>query len=138
MEYINAGVLCHSFFGEGESVQQERIKLLVSHIIILDFARRSLVVHIVRGIGHHEIGMVAVHEQIDGLGFGAVAADQAVLTQQPQVASLGDGGVLQFTVHIEIIILHIFIAGQQFIKLGIVKAKQSDIKIRALQIGNFH
>ena len=47
--------------------------------------------HIVRRICVHQMDRCAVKQSVDMLWVAAVAAEQAMLTQDPQVARLGDG-----------------------------------------------
>ena len=75
-----------------------------------------------------------------GIGFRlrAVPADQAVAAQCPHIARFGDGGLLKFRVHIEIILFNAVLQRilEKCINLGRLKTSEGNIKIRALQISN--
>jgi hypothetical protein len=55
--------------------------------------RPRLDIHSIRRIGVDQVNRGAVEQAIHVLGLGAIAAQQAVLTEEPQVAGLGDGSI---------------------------------------------
>ena len=136
MEYVDAGIVGHDLFGVGKGVQQELVESGIFHIVIFDFPGCTLIVNIIRGIGDRQVGQPAAHEQLVGFSFGAVPADQAMFSQQPQVARFGQGWLLQFPVYIEVIVFYTFlhIAGKQIIDLFGIKAGEGYIEITALQV----
>jgi len=49
-----------------------------------------LIAHPVWWVGEHALGGLAVHQALEGGWLGAVADDQPVISQQPQVALAAD------------------------------------------------
>src|SRR5207244_10680514 len=56
----------------------------------------ACVVYQVRWVGRQQRCQLTVHEAVNVLGVGRVAAEQAVITQEPEVTWLGDGLSFRF------------------------------------------
>ena len=82
MENIDACIVRHRFPHAGESVKQELIELFVFKIVVLDFSRRTLIIHIVRRVGNHKICLFTIHENFVGFRLGAIAADKSVIDRK--------------------------------------------------------
>ena len=138
MKNIYAGVVCHDCFGILERCQQEAVKSIVCHVVVLDFPGTAFIVHIVGRVGHDQIRLAVVHECSEGFCLGTVAADQSVPTECPKVAQPRDRRLLQLCVHIEIVVFYFILdrCFEQVVKLGGVKACERHIEVRALQIRN--
>ena len=94
MEYIDGGVLRHCLFCIGEGIEQELIEFVVRHVVILDLPGVAFVVHVIGRVGHREVCELSVHQQGESVRLGTVAADEAVIAEQPQVTELRDDGLL--------------------------------------------
>ena len=80
VENIDACIVHHSFLHAGESVKQELIELFVFKIVVLDFSRRTLIIHIVGRVGNHKICQLSVHEEFVGFLLCTVTADKSVIS----------------------------------------------------------
>ena len=138
MENIDACIVRHDFLHAGESVKQELIELFVFKIVVLDFSRRTLVIHIVRRVSNHKICLLAVHKELVSYGFCTVTADKSVISEQPEVAGFCNARFFQFTVHIKIIIFCVGIIIKERSKFLFIKARQTEVEIVSLQGFNFN
>ena len=107
-------------------------------MVILDYPSRALIIAIVWMIGDYKIGCFSVHAHGMRFGLGAVAADQTVVPQQPQIAGRGDRGFLQFGIYIEIVIVGVFHAAHEFVHLSVVETQQGQVDGVGLQVEQFH
>ena len=123
----------HSLFHASESIKQELIEFLVLEIIVLDFSRRALVIHIVGWISYDQISQLAVHEEFVGFGFCTVAANQTMITKKPEVTCFRYARFFQFCVHIEIIFFCIFIGIEKAREFLFIKPSQRKFEIICLQ-----
>ena len=104
MKHIDGGVVRHDLLRIGKGIEEEVEKLLRRHVVVFDFSGAALVVHIVGRVGDDEVRLAVVHEGSVGFLFCAVAADESVPSQCPDVAGLRKGRLLQFGIHIEIVL----------------------------------
>lgn len=135
MEYIDGGILRHCLFCVGKGVKQEFIELVVRHVVVLDLPGAAFIIYIVGRVSHREVGELPIHQQGEGICLGTVAADEAVIAEQPQVAELRDGGLLQFLVNVEVVLFYILRRAGELIQLRVGEAEQRDIKGVSLQVG---
>ena len=136
MEHIGRAAFLQMLRHALESGEEEVIKLLILHGIILDGqAAGTFEGDAIGRVCHDEVGFPAVHEQSHILGRGGVPAHKAVSAHRPDIAPLHKGGFLQRGGQVKIIIPG-FAAGiirKQVFQLLFVKAGQQGIKVHALQ-----
>ena len=137
VENIDACIVRHSFLHAGESVKQKLVELLVFEIVVLDFSRRALIIHIVGRVGNHKISLFAVHKELVGFLLCAVTADKSVITEQPEVTGFCNERFFHLGAHIEIIVLGIGIIVKESSEFLFIKARQRKVKILRLQRFDF-
>ena len=117
--------------------QKEFVEFRVLHVVVHDLARRLLDIDVVRGISQNEVCLFAVHKPGVDLFAGTVTADDPMPAQQPEVSRLGEAGLLQLLVHIEVIFFDLFVVDvrKERIHLRRVKACVVQVIVRVLQIG---
>lgn len=122
----------------GEGVEQELIEGVICHVVVLDLPGRAFIVHIVRRVRDHEVGLDVVHQSVVGFLLCGISADQTVPTERPDVASLGKGGLFQLLIHIEIIVMHAVLQAvlEKVVDLGRVKTGEGNIKVLTLQVSD--
>ena len=113
MEHIDGRIVRHDLLHIGKGIEEEVEKLLRCHVVVFDFPGAALVVHIVGRVGDDEVCLATIHEDRVGFLFGAVAADESMPSQRPDVAGLREGRLLQLGIHIEIILLNILAVIEQ-------------------------
>ena len=138
MEHIDGSIAGHDGLHIGESVEQELIECVVCHVVVLNLPSRAFIVHIVRRVRDHEVGLDVAHQSIVGFLLCGIAANQTVPTERPNVASLGEGGLFQLLIHIEIIVVNAVLqaALEKVVNLGRVKTGEGNIKVLALQVSD--
>ena len=107
VEHIDGGIVRHDLLHIGKGIKEEVEKLLRCHIVVFDFPGAALIVHIVRRVGNDEVCLATIHEGGVGFLFGAVAADEPMPPQYPDVARLRESRLLQFSVHIKVILFDV-------------------------------
>ena len=138
VEYINGGIIRHDLLHIRKGIEEKIEKLLRCHVVIFDFPGAALVVHVVGRVGDDKIRLAAVHEGSEGFFFGAVTADEPMPSQYPDVSRLREGRLLQFGIHVEIIIFSFNAIVKQLRQLLFVKAGEKRIKIYRLQGLDLH
>ena len=138
MEHIDGGIVRHGFLCILKRRQQEIIEGGVLHVVILDLPGAALVVDIVGRVGDDEVCFAAVHEGGECLFLGAVTANEPVPPQRPDVTGLREGRLLQFGIHIEIVISGFNAIVKQLRQFLFIKASKERVKVRCLQRLNFH
>ena len=136
MEDVRTAALGHMRGHVFEGCQQEQEKLLVGHGVVLDFLSVSgFIGHIVGRVGYHQIGLNAIHEQVNGIRISAVPAHHAVSSQRPDVARLHIGRKL-VRVDIAVVVMNILVMhlAEQVIHLGGVKARRPQVITGKLQV----
>ena len=115
--------------------QQEAIKFLILDGVVLDRqAAGALEGDAVGRVRYNQIGAFAVHQLLDVLGFGGIAAEQAVFAHGPDVAGFHEGSLLQRGREVEVIILSLFgTVREQVGQLVSVKTGQRQVKRLLLQ-----
>ena len=86
MEDIDGSIVLHVFLHEAERGKKEEIELVVLHVIVPYLPCGSLIRDIVWRIGDDEISLTSGHETLIGEGICAVAADEPVPSERPDVA----------------------------------------------------
>ena len=138
MEHIDGGIVRHGFRCILKCRQQEVVEGGVLHIVVFDFPGAALVVDVIGRVGDDQVGLQSVHQQREGFRLGAVPADQPVPPQRPDIPGLGNGGVLQLGVYIEVILFDPVLQTvlKKVIDLGGVEAGEEHIEVGALQVGD--
>ena len=117
-----------------ECGQQEIIELRVRQIVVLDLSRCLFHIHAVRRVCQYQVCLLPVHQT--GIYFlaGRIAADDPVLSDEPQVTRPGKDRLLQLRVDIEVILFDILVMElvEQLPDLRRVKAGLPDIEITAV------
>ena len=136
MEHINGCIPFHVLLHVDEGAEQELIKFIIRHIVVLDFPGRFFHIYIVRRIRQHQIGFLAVHQPCVGFRQRGIAADDTVFPQEPDIPCLGHSRLFQFSVHIEVIFFHLLVVDfrKELLHFRRLKACQIYIEIDALQI----
>ena len=94
MKHIDGSIAGHDGFHIGEGVEQELIEGVICHVVVLDLPGRAFIVHIVRRVRDHEVGLDVAHQGVVGFLFRGIAADQTMPTERPDVTGLGECGLL--------------------------------------------
>ena len=138
MEHIDGRIVRHDSRHAGEGVEQECVERIPDHVVVLDFACRTLVIHIIGWVCHHKVRTFIRHQKRESVRFRAVPANEPMSSQQPQVALLGDGWLLKLCIDIEVIILDAVLNAilEQSIDFIRLEARERNIKVCALQIGD--
>ena len=138
MKHIDGSIAGHDGFHIGEGVEQELIEGVICHVVVLDLPGRAFIVHVVRRVRDHEVGLDVAHQGVIGFLFRGISADQTVPTERPDVASLGKGGLFQLLIHIEIIVMHAVLQAvlEKVVDLGRVKTGEGNIKVLTLQVSD--
>jgi len=138
MEDVDGGVVRHVGGRVRKSIKQELCEGIVAHVVVLDLAGRALVVDVVRRIGDHQVRLRSCHQQLECLDLGAVTTYQAVSSQLPEVSALGNRGILQLRLHIEVIIMHTIGKRvlEQIVDLGGIEAGERHVEVLSLQLGD--
>ena len=136
VEFVDGSIQCHGFFEVGVNLHQKLIGGLIIKVIVLDAAGCILQLHEVRCIGADQIDLGITQQRLIHFRISTVAADDCVFAQMPDVAGLGEAGLLQFFLHIEVILFGILVidAGKQLVDLGAVKAGKVGIELSLIQI----
>ena len=116
--------------------EQEVIKFLIAHVVVHDLPRRLLYVHVVGRIRQDQVGPIAIHQTGVNFFAGAVAADHPVLSDQPKVTQLAEDRLLQFGIHIEVVLVDLLVMEliEQRIDLRRIKAGLAQVKVAVLDI----
>ena len=93
MEHIDGSIASHDGLHIGESVEQELIECVVCHVVVLNLPSRAFIVHIVRRVCDHEVGLDVAHQSVVGFLLRGITANQTVPTERPNVANFGEGGL---------------------------------------------
>ena len=138
MEHIDRSIAGHDGFHIGESADQELIEGIVCHVVVLDLPGRAFVVHVVRRVRDHKVGLDVAHQGVVGFLFRGIAADQTVPPKRPDVTGLGEGGIFQLLVHIEIIVVNavLQVVLEKVVDLGRIKTGEGNIEVLALQVSD--
>ena len=88
VEDIDGGVILHVLINKTESREKDEIELIVLHVIVPYFPGGSLIGDIVWRIRYHEIRLSTRHETLIGERVGAVAADEPVPSERPDVTGM--------------------------------------------------
>ena len=138
MEHIDGSIAGHDGFHIGKGIEQELIEGVVCHVVVLDLPGRAFIVHVVRRVRDHEVGLDVAHQGVVGFLFRGIATDQTVPTKRPDVTGLGEGGFFQLLIHIEIIVVDAVLqAGlEKVVDLGRIKTGEGNIKVLALQVSD--
>lgn len=141
MEHISCAAFLQMLRHALKSGEEEVIKLLVFHGIVLDGQTTGTFEgNAIGRVRHDEIGLPAVHEQSHILGGGDIPAYKAVPAHRPDITPLHKGGFLKRGGQVKIIIPG-FAAGiirKQVGQFLLVKAGQQGIKVHALQRLDLH
>ena len=83
-----------------------------------------------------QVGLITVHQAGVDLLTGTVAADDPMLSDQPQVSHLTEDRLLQFGIHIKIILVDLLVMEliEQRIDLGRIKSRLTQIEVAVLDI----
>lgn len=138
MEHIDGSIASHDSFHIDESVEQELVEGVVCHVVVLDLPGRAFIVHIVRRVCDHEVGLDVAHQSVVCFLLRGITANQTVPTERPNVANLGEGGLLQLLVHIKIIVVNAVLQAvlEKVVDLCRVKTGEGNIKVIALQVSD--
>jgi len=138
VEYIDAGIPLHVLFHIDKHGKEEFIEIFIRHIVVFDFASGFFYIHVVRWVGQNQVGSLTVHQLGVGFRQSRVATDQAVSAQEPHIPSLGHRGLLQFRIHIEVILLDVLVMdfGEKLLDFWSLKASEVRIEIGGLQIND--
>ena len=104
VEHIDGRIIRHDLLHIGKGIEEKVKKLLRCHVVVFDFPGTALVVHIVGRVGNNEVRLAAVHECGESFFLGAVTANEPVPPQYPDVAGLREDRLLQFGIHIKVIL----------------------------------
>ena len=138
VEHIDGGIVRHDLLHIGKGIEEEVEKLLRCHVVVFDFSGAALIVHIVGRVGDDEIRLAAFHEGGVGFLFCAVAADEPVPSQRPDVTGLREGRLLQLGIYIEIIFFGFNAVVKQLRQLLFIKAGEERVEVRRLQGLDLH
>ena len=105
MEHIDGSIVRHDRFHVGEGIEQELVESIVCHVIVLDLPGGAFVVHVVRRVGQHKVGLLAVHQDVVGFLLRGVPTDQPVPSKRPHVARLGEGRLLELGFDVKIVVM---------------------------------
>ena len=120
---------------------QKSLEVRVRHAVPFDlqpFLRVALVIHVVGRIGKHDIRCVARHQPIYIGLLRSVAAEHAMLPEQPEVASHRDRRFrdLRDAVLVGETLVRI-LRGQQLRQFLVIEADQAEIEVLVLERGEF-
>ena len=78
------------------------------------------------------------HQQLEGFRLSAVAANQAVAAQLPNVAGFAERRILQFECDVEFVVLNCILYGilKEVVDFSGVKAGQGNIEFGTLQVSD--
>ena len=105
MENVYAGVIRHDRLSVLKSCQQEIVKSIVCHVVVLDFSGAAFVVYIIRRVCDDQIRLAVIHKNGESFCFSAVSTNQPMSTECPYVAELGDRRLLELLIDIKIVIV---------------------------------
>ena len=132
MEHIDGCVRRHNRFHIFECGKQKLIEFLASHIVVLDFARRSFVIDVVRRVSDDQVCLSSVHEDIIDSRVSGIAAHQTVPAKCPYITVFGEGGLLQLCIHIEVILFGFHAVIEQSGQFLLIKAGEQRIEVHTL------
>ena len=92
----------------GIGSKQELVEVLVGHVVIQDLPCCLLHVYVIRRVRHNDVCLHTIHQLLVGSRIRGVPAEDDVTSQMPEVSCLGEGRILQFLVHIKVILFDFF------------------------------
>ena len=75
----------------------------VRPVVVLDRSGRAFVIYIVRRVGQHKVGFLALHQNLVGFRLCGIAADESVSAERPNISGLGKHGFFKLGGDIEVI-----------------------------------
>jgi len=76
--------------------KQKFIKFLACHLIVFDGQTiGTFKGYIIRRVGQHKVGFLAIHQRSNIIGIGGVTAHQSVSAHRPHIATLHKGSLFQ-------------------------------------------
>ena len=94
MENVDRAVIGQMLVHLLKRCQQELVEFRIAHVVVQDLAGRFFHVYIVRRVRKHKVGFGAIHQGVVAFCFGGIAAQNAVLSQMPEVALFGEAWLL--------------------------------------------
>ena len=136
MEYIDGSIRLHVLFHIDEGREEELVELIVRHIVILDFTGCFFHIDVIRRVRQHHVGLLPRHQPFIGFRQRRIAADDTVITENPDISFPGNSRLFQFAVHIEVIFLDFLVVHfrEKLLDLWCLEARQVDVEVDALQI----
>ena len=90
MKYIDGCIRFHVLLHVYKGCKKEVIKILIGHIVILDFPGGLFHIHIVGRICKNHIGPLAFHQDIVTFGKNGIPAQNPVLSKKPHITFSGN------------------------------------------------
>ena len=136
MEYIDGSIRFHVLLHVDECTEQELVELIIRHIVVLDFPSRFFHVDVVRRVRQYQVGLLPVHQPCIGFRQGGIPTDDAVVTEEPDIAASGKSRLFQLPIHIKVIFLDFLIVdfGKELLYFRGLETRQIHIEIDTLQI----
>ena len=105
VEYVDGSICRHRGVERRKCTLEKFVGILVGKVVVLDFPRRAFKADHVRRVRADEVDLLVAEQTLVCLQQSRITTEDAMLSEMPKVAWLSYTRLLQFCIHIEVVLL---------------------------------